>query len=82
MLNLLVPKKSEKILDIGSGSGWTTALLASIVGSKGQVWGLEIIPDLVKLGQTNLAKYNFKHAQILQAKKILFHVGFSGLLNL
>lgn len=32
MLELLEPKKGEKILDVGSGSGWQTALLAHIVG--------------------------------------------------
>jgi len=35
MLELLEPKPGEKILDIGAGSGWTTALLAYIV-SKSQ----------------------------------------------
>lgn len=35
MLELLEPKEGEKILDIGSGSGWTTALLAYIVSSQG-----------------------------------------------
>src|SRR3989344_7686174 len=32
MLELLQPKKGEKILDVGAGSGWTIALLAFIVG--------------------------------------------------
>lgn len=35
MLEQLQPKPGEKILDIGSGSGWTTALLAHIVSQKG-----------------------------------------------
>lgn len=67
MLELLAPKKREKILDIGTGSGWTTALLSHIVGSEGEVFGVEIIPELVELGRKNIEKYNFKHTKILLA---------------
>ena len=35
MLELLQPKAGDKILDVGAGSGWTTALLAHIVSQKG-----------------------------------------------
>lgn len=59
MLELLEPKEGEKILDIGSGSGWTTALLAHIVGDKGRVVAIEIIPELAEFGKKNVAKYNF-----------------------
>ncbi|MBI2607289.1 MAG: protein-L-isoaspartate O-methyltransferase [Candidatus Doudnabacteria bacterium] len=67
MLNLLDPKKGEKILDVGSGSGWTTALLAQIVGSRGEVQGVEVVPELVEFGRKNLAKYKFKQAAISAA---------------
>lgn len=67
MLELLQPEPGDKILDIGSGSGWSTALLAQIVGEQGKVVGLEIVPELVEFGQKNLAKYNFPNAEIRQA---------------
>ena len=69
MLELLQPKIGEKILDIGAGSGWATALLAEIVGKDGKVYGLEIISELVEFGKNNLGKYNFNNAEILLAGK-------------
>ena len=68
MLELLRPAEGDRILDVGSGSGWTTALLAQIVGPKGRVWGLELLPELAKFGSENLAKYDFPHAGIQQAR--------------
>ncbi len=64
MLELLQPKAGHKILDIGSGSGWQAALLAEIVGGRGRVIGLEIIPELQKLGSKNLQKFAFKNIEI------------------
>ena len=57
MLELLSPQKGDNILDIGSGSGWTTAMLCHIVGEEGSVLGLERIDSLVEIGKLNLAKY-------------------------
>ena len=59
MLEQLAPKLGDKILDIGSGSGWTSALLAEIVGSQGKVIAIELIPELKELGEKNAAKYEF-----------------------
>jgi len=68
MLELLDSKKGSKVLDVGSGSGWTTALLAEI-SENGFVFGTEIIPDLVAFGKNNLAKYRLSNAEIRQAVK-------------
>jgi protein-L-isoaspartate(D-aspartate) O-methyltransferase len=66
MLELLQPREGEKILDIGSGSGWTTALLAEIVGEKGKVIAIEVIPELKEFGEKNVAKYNFLEKGIVE----------------
>ena len=59
MLEKLSPQAGDKILDIGSGSGWTTALLAEIVGEEGKVIGIEIIPELAEFGKKNVSRYSF-----------------------
>lgn len=59
MLELLQPQKGDKILDIGSGSGWTAALLAYCVSQQGKIIAIEIIPEIAEFGRKNAAKYNF-----------------------
>lgn len=64
MLELLGAGEGDRVLDIGSGSGWTTALLACVVGRSGSVTGLERIEELVRFGNRNLAKYDLSQAEI------------------
>lgn len=59
MLELLDPRPGHSILDIGSGSGWTTMLLSYIVGTKGKVTAIERIPELYKFGKKNSSKFDF-----------------------
>ncbi len=59
MLELLKPEKGDKILDIGSGSGYTSALLGEIVGPEGEIIAIELIPELKEFGEKNTSKYNF-----------------------
>ncbi|PIP86757.1 L-isoaspartyl protein carboxyl methyltransferase, partial [Candidatus Campbellbacteria bacterium CG22_combo_CG10-13_8_21_14_all_43_18] len=69
MLELLELEEGQKVLDVGSGSGWTTALIRDIVGPSGEVYGLERQPNLVEFGRANLGKFNFRKAEIFQAKE-------------
>lgn len=41
MLRLLDVQPGHRVLDVGAGSGWTTALLAHLVGADGRVIGVE-----------------------------------------
>ena len=68
MLELLQLREGQKVLDVGSGSGWTSALLGQIVGAQGRVYGVEIIPELVIFGRRNVAQYHDDaHVSIMQA---------------
>lgn len=67
MLELLDAQKGDTVLDIGSGTGWSSALLGSMVGVDGKVYGLEIIPELVEVSKKNLKKYPHLPVEIFQA---------------
>lgn len=45
-----------RVLDIGSGSGYLTAVLAKLVGPSGSVIGVDHIQPLVTLAETNMRK--------------------------
>lgn len=64
MLELLQPRPAQRILDIGFGSGWTTALLTYIAGKAGRVFGLEIVPELFARGRTNLEKFAYSNVEL------------------
>lgn len=64
MLEHLQPEPGNKILEIGAGSGWQTALLANIVGENGKIFALELIPELEAMGRKNVSKYNFVQKKI------------------
>jgi len=75
MLELLGAKEGDRVLDIGSGSGWTTALLAHIVGERGEVIGLERQKALVEKGRRNIELFHFGHVRIEQADDTLGMAG-------
>ena len=67
MLEWLQPQTGQTILDIGCGSGWTSALLGHITGPSGQVIGLERIPELARFAIQNIERFNMTHVQIKSA---------------
>ena len=68
MLTLLDVPVGARVLDVGAGSGWTTAILAYLVGPTGSVLGIERDPELAEWGAANLAPANRTWARIEQAR--------------
>ncbi|MBI4090217.1 MAG: protein-L-isoaspartate(D-aspartate) O-methyltransferase [Candidatus Kerfeldbacteria bacterium] len=63
MLELLQPQPGQRVLDVGSGSAWTTALLAELVGPSGKVYAIERIPQLKTFGQENLKRAGYQNVE-------------------
>lgn len=66
MLELLQPQPGNTVLDIGTGSGWTAALLAELVGLTGKVVTIECIPELVATARLNLAEAGYPQVVVLE----------------
>jgi protein-L-isoaspartate(D-aspartate) O-methyltransferase len=69
LLSVLDPRPGDRVLDVGCGSGWTTALLAHLVGPDGEVIGVEVLPPLVEFGRANLTGEQLPWARIEPAER-------------
>ena len=69
MLTLLDARPGQRVLDVGSGSGWTTALLGKLVGPQGRVLGVELVPELVAWSRENLTAYGMDWVGVSQAEE-------------
>lgn len=67
MLEWLDPQAGDKILDVGSGSGWSSALLGYMVGPKGKVYATEIIPELLRFGIANCKEAGARNVKMYKA---------------
>src|SRR3954469_5541960 len=56
MLRLLDVAPGDRVLDVGAGSGSTTALLAHLAGPTGLVVGVELVAELATWGEHNVRR--------------------------
>lgn len=67
MTELLDAKHGQKILEIGTGSGYQASLLSHIVGKKGIVYTTEIIPQLAEFSKKNLENAGIKNVKVIHS---------------
>jgi protein-L-isoaspartate(D-aspartate) O-methyltransferase len=60
-LQALAMKPHEKVLEVGTGSGYMAALLGAHAD---HVWSLEIVPELAAAARENLRRYNVSNVTV------------------
>ena len=61
MTHLLEPNEDDRVLEIGTGSGYQAAVLSKLVQ---QVYSIEIIPELAKDAAERLKKLDFENVEV------------------
>lgn len=67
-INHAKPQLGEVCVDLGSGRGNDVIRLAEEVGESGYVYGVDISEGMVAKAKLNLAKFEVRNAEILQAE--------------
>lgn len=64
MLESSQVQPGDRVLEVGSGSGWLTGLLAHLVGPSGYVYAIDILPEMVDLTEEHLRPYHFTNIDV------------------
>ncbi len=64
MLSMLDVKKGDKVLEVGSGSGYVAALLSELVGKEGRVFGIELVHPLHQRATRALLELGYENVQL------------------
>jgi protein-L-isoaspartate(D-aspartate) O-methyltransferase len=62
MLEALEPTRNDRVLDIGTGSGYQAALLGELVS---EVWSVEIVPELAEAARLRLGELGYQNVHVV-----------------
>ena len=65
MLDLLQFQPGQAVFELGAGSGWNAALIGQLVGHSGQVYSLEIIPELALSAAETIARIGVRNVHVV-----------------
>lgn len=66
MLRALDLHPGDNVFEVGAGAGYQAALMAQVVGKKGKIVTVDVIPELVHFARCNTADLNLKQVQVLE----------------
>jgi protein-L-isoaspartate(D-aspartate) O-methyltransferase len=66
MLDKLRLDPGHKVLEIGAASGWNAALIGALVGERGHVHSVEIIPELANSAREVIAAQGVTNVEIIE----------------
>ena len=66
-------KPGQRVLEIGTGSGYNSALIAHILGEQGEVVTVDIDEELVASARKHLDEVGFGHVRVICADGALGH---------
>ena len=66
MLQALDLQPDDRVFEVGAGSGYQAALMAHLVGIKGKVITIDVIPELVYFARCNTEDLKLKQVQVLE----------------
>ncbi|MFD9540840.1 methyltransferase, FxLD system [Streptomyces sp. NPDC060022] len=73
MLDQLEAQPGERILELGAGTGYNSALIAQLVGENGHVTTIDVDEDLVEGARAHLAAANFTNVEAVTRDGALGH---------
>ncbi len=75
MLAALQLKPGDKVLDLGTGSGYVLTIIAKTIGAQGRVYGVERNQQIASFARTRLEEYEVSNAELV------FKDGSEGLIS-
>lgn len=67
MLDMLQFEPGQKVFELGAGSGWNAALMGHLVGPTGQVYTVELIPEVAQMASATLEALKIKNVRVIEA---------------
>ena len=65
MIEQLELESGDKVLEVGSGSGYNAAIMAKIVEPDGKIYSIEVRKELIDFAKKNLLKANIDNVELI-----------------